>query len=135
MNKSLSVDLLLYGGMLIGLSILAHHLFPNGVATTLWIDIAGGATSVLLGGLGLRGYSVRRWAIGVMVILSIVLLAQTVSGWLAVKAGVEAAKSAAMIPSLLFVFGIGQLANLIQNRSGLPFSADKKPRDPTNENK
>lgn len=121
MKTSLAVDLVLYGAMLVGLSILAHRLSPHGVTTTLWVGITGGASSVLLGGLGLRGYPVRRWAIGAMAILSIVLLAQTVFGWLAVKAGVESAKSAALILTVLSVFAVGQLVNLIQNRSGLPF--------------
>jgi len=131
MNTSLSVDLLLYGGMLFGLSILAHHLSPHVVATTLWVSIVGGTLCALFGVFGLRGYHVRRWAIGAMAILSIVLLAQTVFGWLAVKAGVEAAKSAALILTVLWVFAIGQLVNLIQNKSSLPFNDDQEHHDPT----
>ena len=135
MKTSLSADLLLYGVMLLGLSMLAHHLSPHGVATTLWVGITGGASSALLGVLGLCGYTVRRWAIAAMAILSIVLLAQAVIGWLAVKAGVEAAKSGALILSLLLVFAVGQLVNLIQKWRGLLVSEDRNDRDLKNEGK
>src|SRR5688572_29162693 len=112
MNKSLSVDLILYGGILLGLSILVHHFYPNAAATTLWIGIGGGALSALLGVLGLRGYPVRRWSIAAMIILSIVLFAQAVASWLASKPGVKDAKSGALILTLLSVFAVGQLVNL-----------------------
>ena len=135
MNKSLSVDSFLYGGMVLGLSILVHHFCPNAAATTLWFGIPGGALCALLGVLGLRGYPVRRWALATMTILSIVLVAQAIIGWLAVKAGVEAAKSAAMVLTLLWVFAVGQLANLIQNRSGLPFDAEPEDREPPRQDK
>ena len=57
-----------------------------------------------------------------MAILSIVLIAQTVVAWLAVKAGVEAAKALAILLTVLSGLAVGQLANLIQNRSGSPSS-------------
>lgn len=119
MNTSLCVDLLLYGGMLLGLSIVAHHLSPHCAATTLWVGIAGGVLSAILGVLGLRGYPLRRCAIGAMTILSLVLLVQAVSAWLAIREDVEGVKAASLIPTLLWAFAVGQLVNLIQNRNGL----------------
>ena len=116
--------------MLLGLSILAQRFVPHAAAMTLWVGIVGAVLCALLGVLGLCRYPVRRWAILTMTILSIVLLPQTVIGWLAVKAGVEAAKSAAMVLTILWVFAVGQLVNLIQNRNGLAHNADTKDRDP-----
>ena len=131
MNRSLSVDLILHGGMLLGLSILAHNLSPHAAAITLWAGIAGGVVSALLGVLGLRGCPIRRWSIAAMTVLSIVLFAQAVTSWLALKAGVKDAKSAALILTLLCVVAFGQLVNLIQNRSGLPFADEPEHRDET----
>jgi hypothetical protein len=131
MNRSLSVDLLLYGGMLFGLSIVAHNLFP--LATTLWIDIAGGVISALLGILGLLGGAVRRWATVVLTVLSIALFPQSVIGWLAVKADVEAAKPVAVILTVLWVLAVGQLLNLIQNQHNLLFGPDIENHGPGND--
>jgi hypothetical protein len=101
MNTSLSVDLLLYGGMLLGLSLIAHHLSPHCAATTLWVGLAGGVLSALLGVLGLRGYPVRRWAIVAMTVLALVLLVQAVIVWLAPTEAVEAVKPASLILTLV----------------------------------
>ncbi len=125
MSTGLSVDLLLYGFMLLGLSIVAHHLFPHCALTTLPMGIAGGILSALLGVLGLRGHPVRRWAIVAMTILSLVLLVQVVSAWLAILEGVAAVQRVSLIPTLLWVFAVGQLVNLLQNRSGLPFDSNE----------
>jgi hypothetical protein len=129
MNTSLSVDLLLYGITLIGLSVLAHHFSFQVAAATLWVGIAGGALSVFFGVLGLRRYPVRLWAIMTMAVLSIILFGQVVVGWLAVKAGVETAKSAALILTVLCVLAVGQWVNLVQGGRGLPFNADTESRN------
>ena len=134
MNTSLSVDLLLYAGMLIGLSIAAHFFSPHCAATMLPVGVAGGALSALLGVLGLLGRPLRRWAIVGMTVLSLVLLAQAVSTWLAIGEGVEAVKPASLIPTLLWVFAVGQLVNLIQNRSGLLLDSSKEDHDSTAHN-
>jgi hypothetical protein len=124
MNTSLSVDSLIYAVLLPGMSFLAHHLSPHAAGTTLWVGIAGGVLSAVLGVIGLQGYPIRRWAIVAMTVLSIVLLEQTVTAWLTVRGGVEAIKSVALILTVLLVLAVGQLVNLIQNRSGLLFKAD-----------
>jgi hypothetical protein len=125
MRTSLSVDLVLYAFMLVGLSILARHSSPHCDASTLWVGITGGVLAALLGIFGLRGYPLRRWAIRVITILSLVLLVQAVNGWLAIWEGVAAVQPASLIPTLLWVLCVGQLVNLIQNRSGLFFDANE----------
>lgn len=131
MNTSLSVDFVLYAFMLVGLSMLAHHYAPHCAATTLPVGIAGGVLSALLGVLGLLGYLLRRWAIVAMTVLTLVLLAQAVSTWLTIKEGVEAVNPASLIPTLLGVFAMVQLVNLIQNRSGLLVDSSKENHDST----
>jgi hypothetical protein len=130
MSTSLSVDLLLYGGLLTGFSALAYCLSPQAAPTTLWVGIPGGLLAALLGVLGLRGHALRRWAIVVMAVLSIALLAQAVTGWRAFKAGVEAANQVALILIVLWGFAVVQLMNLIQDRQGLLFDAGPKSHDP-----
>lgn len=125
MSTGHSVDLLLYSFMLLGLSIVAHHLSPHCDAATLWVGIAGGVLSALLGVLGVSGYPVRRGALVAMTILSLVLLVQAISGWMAIQAGVAAVQPVSLIPTLLGVFAVGQLVNLIRNRSGLPLEANE----------
>ena len=134
MNTNLSVDLLLYGGLLLGLSIVTHQLSPHCAATTLWVGIAGGALSALLAVLGLLGYPVRRWAIVAMTVLSVVLLVQAIRSWLAVEEGAEAVKPVSLIPTLLCVFAVGQLVNLIQNRRGLYLDSSERDHDSTAHN-
>ena len=131
MNTSLSVDFVLYAFMLVGLSLLAHHYAPHCAATTLPVGIAGGVLSALLGVLGLLGYLLRRRAIVAMTVLSVVLLAQAVSAWLAIKQGVEEVKPASLIPTFLGVFAVVQLVTLVQNRSGLFVDCRKGNHDST----
>jgi hypothetical protein len=128
MNKSLSVDSILCGGIFLGSSILVHRIFPDAVTTALWIGIGGAALSVLLGVLGLLGYAVRRPAILAMTLLVILLFLQTVASWLAAKAGVTGAKSGAMIFTFLSAFASVHLVNLIQNRNAF-FNDEPQHRD------
>jgi hypothetical protein len=131
MKSSLSLDLVVYGVILVTLSVVAHLFRSEAQITPLWIGTAGGVLSTFTGALGLRGRIVRPWAIALMVILSVALLVPAVSGWLAVKAGGEIARCA-LIQTLLWVFAVGQLANLIQNRNNVlfrpqPADFEKKP--------
>ena len=131
MSTSRSVDFVLYAFMLVGLSLLAHHYAPHCAATTLPVGIAGGVLSALLGVLGLLGYPLRQWPIVAMTVLSLVLLAQAVSAWLAIKQGVEEVKPASLIPTLLWLFAVVHLVNLIQNRSGLIVDSSKENHNST----
>lgn len=133
MKTSLSVDLLLYGGMLLGLGVLAQHWSVQAVTAAQWVGCTGGVVSGLLGVLGLRGCPVRRWSIVAMAVLSLVLLAQTVTGWVAVRAEVEAASTAALVQTVLWVFAAVQLLNLIQDKERFPFNANREQHDVNNE--
>lgn len=119
-DRSLSLDLLLYGTLLCVLSIVAHRLSSYGGGMALWIGIAGGAPSVLVGGLGLLGYPTRAWAAGVTATLSFVLIIEAVFSWLAVQEGVDAAKDVALFQTLLSAFAVVQFMNIVRSRSGRP---------------
>jgi len=114
MNVVLSLDLILYGLILAGLSVLAHCLAPDLVHTTLITGVAGGVLTSLWGVLGLRGFRRRVLPTVTLGVLAVVLLAQTVNAWSAMKTGVPAAKPVAVILTVLAVFAIGQLVNLVQ---------------------
>lgn len=119
MNFSLSLDLLLYGLMLVGLSLVAHRIAPDFAGTTLTIGVAGGVFTMLWGVLGLRGFRQRAWPIVTLTIVAVLLLVQAVKAWLALRAGGEALKPVAVILSVLVMFAIGQLMNLAQSGRNL----------------
>jgi hypothetical protein len=125
------VDLMLYAVMLVVLSIVAHRFPPHGVVTILPVGVVGGLFSALLGVLGMLGYPMRRWAIRAMTVLSVLLLAQAVGTWQVIKESGEGMKPASLIPTLLWLFAVGQLVNLLQNRSSVLFGSDEGDRDAT----
>jgi peptidoglycan/LPS O-acetylase OafA/YrhL len=114
MNQNPDLDLLLYGVLLVGLGVLAHQLAPNFGPAPLLTCIAGGVSAVFWAVLGLQGFRRRIWPKVTLVLLTIALLVQAVGAWLEVKAGVDAAKSVAVILTLLMACGIVQLVNSIQ---------------------
>jgi hypothetical protein len=55
MNKSVGVQLLVFGLILAGFSYLAHTLSPNFTRPTLVVGLAGGVLCLLWGVLALKG--------------------------------------------------------------------------------
>ena len=115
MNVSLSLDLLLYGLMVVGLNLVAHRIAPDFAGATLTLVIAGGLFIMFWGVLGLRGFRRRAWPIGTVLIVAVLLLVQAVKAWFAMQAGVVGLKPVAAILFLLLVLAIGQLVNLAQS--------------------
>lgn len=126
MNFSLSLDLLIYGAMLIGFSVFTHRQVPDVGATTLIAALVGGVLSVFWGGLGLAGFRGRAGAIVTMADLAAVLFALAVKAWIAVNAGVQTLKLVALILTLLPIFAIGQLTNLRQAGHRSPANSETK---------
>jgi len=114
MDINLSLDLVLYGVMLIGFSALASRKVLDVGDATLITSLVGGVISVFWGVRGLLGFRVRAGATVTLAVMAVLLLALTVNAWLAVGAGVETLKLASMILTVLLVFAIGQLANFMQ---------------------
>jgi hypothetical protein len=134
MSRGLSVDLVLYAFMLVGLSIVAQRFSPHGVATILPVGLAGGLLAALLGLFGLLGRLQRRRAIVAITVLSLVLLAQAFGTWLAIWQGGAPVKPASLIPTLLWLSSVGQLLNLIQSRSDPPTGSRTGDRGSTDHN-
>lgn len=137
MNKELSVDLLLYAAILAALSFAAHRFSPHYVTSIIPVGIGGAVLSAILGALGLLGRPVRRGAIVVMTALSLALLAQAAVVWTAIYKSDAGVKPASHIPTMLWLFSVGLVVNLIRNRgdtlfnpnqAGLPSSPRKERR-------
>lgn len=114
MKFSLSLDLLVYGVMLLGLSLVGHRLAPEFAGPLLVIGIGGGVLTAGWGVLGLRGICRRVWPIMTLTLIGLLLLVQAVKAWLALKDGAEGLKPVAVIISLLAFLAFGELLNLIQ---------------------
>lgn len=137
MNKDLSVDLLLYAVILTVLSFAAHRFSPHYVTSILPVGIGGAALSGLLGTLGLLDRPVRRGAILSMTALCLVLLAQAAVVWSAIHKSDAAVKPASHIPTMLWLFSVGLVVNLIQNRGDTLFNRnpDESPSSPRKESR
>ncbi len=125
MNKELSVDLLLYALILVISSFVAHRFSPHYVASILPVGMGGAMLSGLLGALGLLGRPVRRTAILAMTGLCLVLLAQAAVVWIAIHKSDAGLKPASHIPTMLWLFAVGLLVNLIQNRGDTLFKTSQ----------
>ena len=117
MNTNIDFDLLLYGVMLVVLSVVAHRSAPDPGHSVLITGIVGGVAAVVWGVLGLRGFRRRIWPISTLVIVVLLLLIQAVRGWLEVKAGNDAFQPVALILTLLMVFGIGQVVKFVRGNN------------------
>jgi hypothetical protein len=87
MSRTLSIDLLAYALFLTGLSVLAQRLAPAFGMTSVITGIVGGALLASCAVLAIRGHPRQRWALLTLVVLAVVLLAQAVSAWIAVRGG------------------------------------------------
>ncbi len=132
MNFSLSLDLLLYGLMLIGLSLVVHRITPDFAGVTLTLLVAGGLFIVFWGVLGLRGFRRRTWPIVTLTIVAALLLVEAAKAWFALKSGIGGMKPVAVIFSLLLFFAIGQLVNFAQSGRNLRTKFRDDTDNPTN---
>jgi uncharacterized membrane protein (UPF0136 family) len=112
MSRTLSIDLLAYALILPGLSVLAQRMAPAFGMTSVITGIVGGALLASCAVLAIRGQPRQRWALLTLVVLAVVLLAQAVSAWLAVRGGAVEAKPVAMIRTLLLLFTLVQAYNI-----------------------
>lgn len=87
MNVSFSLDLLLYGLMVIGLNWVAYRIAPDLAGVTLTLAVTGGFFIVFWGVLGMRGFRRRSWPIATLMIVAILLILESVKAWFAIKAG------------------------------------------------
>jgi hypothetical protein len=112
MDKNESVDVLVYGLMVVGLNLVAHRINPAFAVATLPFLVSIGVLIMLTGVLGLRGFRRRSWPIGTITVAAGLHLVQAARAWFAVKSGVDGMKPVAVIFSLLLFFAIMQLVTL-----------------------
>jgi len=114
MNTDLDFDLVLYGGILLGVGALAHRIAPGVEHAVLISGVGGGAAAMFWGVLGLRGFRRRIWPISTLIVLDLVLLVGAGGAWLQMKNGNEGLKKLAVILTVLLVLGMGQLAGYLR---------------------
>jgi hypothetical protein len=113
MNKTIGLQLVIYGLLLAGLSYLAYHLAPAIAQPTLITGLAGGVLCLLWGAWALAGSGRKALAVLTLVAVSFSMLAQTVKAWLGEGARVEGRGTAAALITLLFVLSIGMLLRVV----------------------
>lgn len=111
MSVNQSLDLFVYGLVIIGLNVVAYQMGPDFAGGTVVPMVALGIVLMLLGWAGLRGTPRVSWSLTALLLVTALLLAQTARAWWAVKSGVPGMKPMAAIFSLLLLFAILQLVD------------------------
>jgi hypothetical protein len=81
LSLELTLDLVVCGVSLAGLSLLARYLRPDFPLPTLGAGLGGGALCVLWGVWGLRGVWCRRSALVTLAVLAVLFAAQAAASW------------------------------------------------------
>jgi hypothetical protein len=112
MNKSIGIQLVVYGLLLAGLSYLAHHLAPTLARPTLIAGLAGGGLCLVWGLRALAGTGGKALPILTLIPVTFTLLSQTVMAWPAGGEGAAGGRTAAAVITLLLVLSIGMLMRI-----------------------
>lgn len=133
MNVSQSLDLVLYGLMVVGLNWLAQGLAPGFTGPTSSLTTASGLILLLLGVLGFGGLRRRWWPAVILSFIAILLSVQSARVWFALRNGADELKPVALIFFLLLFFAVGQLMNFAQaGRDLRPKPGQRKPKRTSN---
>jgi peptidoglycan/LPS O-acetylase OafA/YrhL len=115
MRRSLALEFILYGILLVGLGLSVYLKAPDFGWITLLTSLGGGALSLLWGILVLGKYRRRWWIILAVTATMFVLMSQAVIAWLSVARGDEPSpmQLVAVLITLMLVFSCGILMNLL----------------------
>ena len=120
LSWDLAADLVLYGVLLIGLSLTAQHLQPAFPRLTFFSGLGGGGLCVLWGIWGRRGTRCRVSPMITLSAVACVFARQAVHSWgTSVEAGSKVRMVAVMM-TLLALLCVGVLANRSPIMSGRP---------------
>ncbi len=114
LSWDVAADLVLYGVLLIGLSITARHLQQAFPRLTFFTGLVGGGLCVLWGVLGRRGTRCRVAAMMTLAAVACVLARQTLQSWATSTEGGSKVRMVATTMTVLVVLCVGMLANLVR---------------------
>lgn len=126
MNSKMALYVLAHGVGLIVLALLTHRLAPE-IARVTWITgLAGGGLCALWGILGLLGFRHRVGVVLTLIPAVLVLIAQTIDGWIARGAGKSESLLAPMLITLMLVASVGLLTYVANFGGNAPAAAGTK---------
>ncbi|MCL5098089.1 MAG: hypothetical protein M1608_11300, partial [Candidatus Omnitrophica bacterium] len=118
MKSILTIGLVVYGAIIAGLSLLTHYLAPETARTILVTGLAGGALCILWGVLGMLGRGGRPWAVLTLIVVSFMLLSQTVMSWLGASGDEPVNTVVKVLVTIMFLLSIGTVTILAHAGGG-----------------
>jgi hypothetical protein len=112
MNKSIGLQLVVYGLLLASLSYLVHHLAPTVARLTLVAGLAGGAFCLVWGLRAIAGSRGKALPILTLIPIVFVMLSQTVMTWGGGSQEVPGQRTAALVITVLFVLSMAMLMRI-----------------------
>jgi hypothetical protein len=103
MNKNLGFELIIYGMLLAGLSLVAARLAPTLTHPTLIAGLAGGVLSVVWGIRAVLGNRGKHWPILTLIPTTYVMLSQAIVSW---ARGSQELPAGRTLPSLITVLAV-----------------------------
>jgi len=137
MNKSIGVQLIVYGLLVAGLSYAAHQLAPSLARPSLIVGLAGGGLCLVWGLRALAGSRRKAMVILTLVPVNFVLLSQVVLGWLGEsEAGAErrlaaTAATVALALSLAMLMRVAYTDAELVGPPANPDATNKTPAPPS----
>lgn len=116
LSWDVAADLVLYGVLLIGLSLTAQHMQQAFPRLALVTGVVGGGLCILWGILGRRGARCDLAAIMTLAAVACVLARQAVQFWVTSTEGGSEGRMVAAMMTVLAVLCLGVLANLVRER-------------------
>ncbi len=126
MNKTIGLQLIVYGLLLGGLSYLTHHLAPSIARLTLITGLVGAALCFIWGLRAVLGKRGKALPLLTLAAITFVMLSQTVMTWGGGQE-VPGQRTAALVITVLFAFSIAMLVRIAY--AGVVF--DGQPASPT----
>ena len=112
MNRTIGIQLVVYGLLLGGLSFLVHHLAPALARPTLIAGLIGGALCLVWGIGAVAGRRGKALPILTLIPVNFTLLPQTVTAWSGGSEGIQGGRIAAAVLSLLLVLSLAMLVRI-----------------------
>jgi peptidoglycan/LPS O-acetylase OafA/YrhL len=111
MSTNISVSVVIYGIILVILSLVVRSMDPELARLGIITGIAGGAVCILLGILGWLGHRVRAWTILALIAVCYLLLSQVVISW-GQPGGFREGLMLSVVLTLMFLASVGLVAYL-----------------------